>query len=101
MPIRFKHVVELPILKNAKSGYYNSPEILSIFLLFPTSLQKLGTYSTLDRVPSAKEYINNGGFKKDVPLLDEVVVMEVVAHFLNQEKPDEINKHIREFIKKF
>ncbi|KAI8012432.1 Bifunctional epoxide hydrolase 2 [Camellia lanceoleosa] len=52
-------------------------------------------------IRAAEEYINNGGFKKDVPLLDEVVVMEGVAHFLNQEKPDEINKHILEFIKKF
>ncbi|CAL5337885.1 unnamed protein product [Camellia sinensis] len=51
-------------------------------------------------IRGAKEYINSGGFKKDVPLLDEVVVMEGVAHFLNQEKPDEINKHILEFIKK-
>ncbi|CAL5395698.1 unnamed protein product [Camellia sinensis] len=51
-------------------------------------------------IRGAKEYINSGGFKKDVPLLDKVVVMEGVAHFLNQEKPDEINKHILEFIKK-
>ncbi|CAL5393320.1 unnamed protein product [Camellia sinensis] len=52
-------------------------------------------------IPGAKEYIHNGGFKKDVPMLDEVVIMEGVAHFLNQEKPDEINKHIVEFINKF
>ncbi|KAM7254856.1 hypothetical protein ACFE04_020097 [Oxalis oulophora] len=51
--------------------------------------------------PGVKEYIHNGGFKKDVPLLEEVVVMEGVAHFLNQEKPDEISNHIYDFIKKF
>ncbi|KAK1591822.1 hypothetical protein Q3G72_014224 [Acer saccharum] len=33
--------------------------------------------------------------------IKEVVVMEGVAHFLNQEKPDEINKHIYDFFQKF
>ncbi|XP_021280275.1 LOW QUALITY PROTEIN: uncharacterized protein LOC110413678 [Herrania umbratica] len=51
--------------------------------------------------PGAKEYIHNGGFKKDVPFLQEVVVMEGVAHFINQEKPEEISRHIYDFIKKF
>jgi pimeloyl-ACP methyl ester carboxylesterase len=51
--------------------------------------------------PGVKEYINNGGFKKDVPLLEQVVVMEDVAHFLNQEKPEEISNHIYDFIKNF
>ena len=52
-------------------------------------------------IPGAKEYIHNGGFKKDVPFLQEVIVMEGVAHFLNQEKPEEISMHIYDFIKKF
>ncbi|KAK9288183.1 hypothetical protein L1049_016632 [Liquidambar formosana] len=47
-----------------------------------------------------KEYIHNGGFKKDVPLLEEVVVMEG-GHFINQEKPEEISKHVYDFIQKF
>ncbi|GFZ19391.1 alpha/beta-Hydrolases superfamily protein [Actinidia rufa] len=51
--------------------------------------------------PGAKEYIQNGGFKRDVPNLQEVVVMEGVAHFLNQEKPEEISAHIIDFIRKF
>ncbi|KAA8549145.1 hypothetical protein F0562_000829 [Nyssa sinensis] len=51
-------------------------------------------------MPGVKEYIHNGGFKKDVPNL-EVVVMEGVAHFLTQEKPEEISAHIYNFIKKF
>lgn len=55
------------------------------------------TYSTL----GAKEYIHNGGFKETVPLLDEVVVMEGVGHFINQEKPEEITAHIYDFIKNF
>ncbi|KAL5791856.1 hypothetical protein ACOSP7_000450 [Xanthoceras sorbifolium] len=52
-------------------------------------------------IPGIKEYIHNGGFKKDVPMLQEVVVMEGVAHFLNQEKPEEVSEHIYDFIKKF
>ncbi|KAD5317280.1 hypothetical protein R6Q59_032613 [Mikania micrantha] len=52
-------------------------------------------------MPGVQDYIHNGGFKKDVPLLEEIVVMKGVAHFINQEKPDEINKHIVEFIQKF
>jgi hypothetical protein len=37
-------------------------------------------------------HIHNGGFKKDMPDLQDVVVMEGVAHFINQEKPKEISK---------
>ncbi|KAL2507627.1 alpha/beta-hydrolase superfamily protein [Forsythia ovata] len=51
--------------------------------------------------PGVKEYIHNGGFKRDVPFLQEVVIMEEVAHFLNQEKPNEISAHIYDFIEKF
>lgn len=46
-------------------------------------------------------YIHNGGFQEDVPLLKEIVVLKDVAHFLNQEIPDEINKHIFDFIQQF
>lgn len=48
-----------------------------------------------------KEYIHDGGFQKDVPLLQEVVVMEGVAHFINQEKADDISQHIYDFLQKF
>ncbi|PKA57698.1 putative strigolactone esterase D14 like [Apostasia shenzhenica] len=48
-----------------------------------------------------QDYIHNGGFKRDVPLLDDVIVMEGVAHFINQEKPEEISDHIYDFIRKF
>lgn len=54
-------------------------------------------YNTL----GAKDYIHKGGFKKDVPFLQEVVVMEGVGHFLNQEKPEVISSHIYDFISKF
>ncbi|XP_051128115.1 uncharacterized protein LOC127249388 [Andrographis paniculata] len=49
--------------------------------------------------PGAKEYIHKGGFKKDVPLLKDVVVMEGIGHFLHEEKPDEVNAHIHSFFK--
>uniref|UniRef100_A0A1J3HAE7 soluble epoxide hydrolase n=1 Tax=Noccaea caerulescens TaxID=107243 RepID=A0A1J3HAE7_NOCCA len=48
-----------------------------------------------------KEFINGGGFKKQVPFLQEVVVMEGVGHFLHQEKPEEVTDHIHGFFKKF
>ncbi|PHU18484.1 hypothetical protein BC332_14179 [Capsicum chinense] len=61
----------------------------------------VGEFDLVYHIPGAKEYIHNGGFKKDVPLLEEVVVIEGAAHFVNQERPDEINKHIYDFIQKF
>ncbi|KAI3694274.1 hypothetical protein L1987_77238 [Smallanthus sonchifolius] len=48
-----------------------------------------------------KDYILGDEFKKDVPLLEDVVVIRGAAHFINQEKPDEINKHIIDFLRKF
>ncbi|KAL3505703.1 hypothetical protein ACH5RR_031085 [Cinchona calisaya] len=52
-------------------------------------------------IPTVEDYIHKGGFKKDVPLLEEVVIMKDAAHFINQEKPDEINQHIYDFIQKY
>ena len=52
-------------------------------------------------IPGVKEFIHNGGFKKYVPLLEEVVVVEGAAHFINQEVPDKVNKHIHDFLNKF
>ncbi|XP_022155322.1 uncharacterized protein LOC111022455 [Momordica charantia] len=51
--------------------------------------------------PGAREYINGAAFKNDVPGLEEVVVIEDASHFINQEKPHEINSHIHNFFKKF
>lgn len=51
--------------------------------------------------PGLKEYVHGGGFKQDVPLLQQVIVMEGVGHFLNQEKPQESTAIIHDFIKKF
>lgn len=48
--------------------------------------------------PGAKDYLHKGTFKKQVPLLEEVVVLQGVGHFIHQEKPKEINDHIYNFI---
>ncbi|EPS67066.1 pectinesterase [Genlisea aurea] len=54
------------------------------------------TYNT----PGVKEYIHGGGFKKQVPFLEEVVILEGVGHFLIEEKPDELSHHIYDFIRR-
>ncbi|KAF4354402.1 hypothetical protein F8388_027336 [Cannabis sativa] len=48
-----------------------------------------------------KEYIESGEFKKDVPSLQEIVIIEGVGHYINQARPEEITTHIYEFIKKY
>ncbi|KAL3812861.1 hypothetical protein ACJIZ3_014129 [Penstemon smallii] len=61
----------------------------------------VGEFDLVYHVPGTKEYIHKGGMKKFVPLLQEVIVIEGGAHFINQERPDEINEHIYSFLKQF
>nr|GMD73923.1 bifunctional epoxide hydrolase 2-like [Ipomoea batatas] len=61
----------------------------------------VGDLDLVYHIKGAKEYIHDGGFKNDVPLLEDVVVLEGVAHFINQEAHQEVNNHIYNFIKKF
>ncbi|KAL8259136.1 hypothetical protein R6Q59_027089 [Mikania micrantha] len=61
----------------------------------------VGDIDLLYNVPGVKEYIDGSGFKEKVPGLEQVVVMEGVGHFINQEKPQEINNHIYDFITNF
>lgn len=61
----------------------------------------MGDKDLVNRMPGMKEYIHSDEFKKDVPLLQEVVIMEGVSHFINMEKPEEINKHIYDFFRQF
>ncbi|KAL9393066.1 hypothetical protein Peur_012351 [Populus x canadensis] len=61
----------------------------------------VGDLDMVYTTPGAKEFVNNGGFKHHVPLLEEVVVMEGVGHFINQEKAEEINNHIYDYISKY
>ena len=55
------------------------------------------TYNT----PGFRESMNFNVMKKHVPLLEDVVVMKGVGHFLQEEKPDEINQHIYDLFRKF
>ena len=47
--------------------------------------------------PGVKEYKHS----ETSSCLQDIIVMKGVAHFLNQERPDEITAHIYDFIKKF
>ncbi|KAL5060943.1 hypothetical protein RYX36_032547 [Vicia faba] len=60
-----------------------------------------GELDMIYTTPGVKEYVHGGGFKEDVPNLEEVIVQKGVAHFNNQEAAEEISNHIYEFIKKF
>lgn len=48
-----------------------------------------------------KEYVHGGGFKDDVPLLEECVVLEDTGHFINQERPQQINHCLHHFFTTF
>ncbi|CAN0878188.1 Epoxide hydrolase A [Linum grandiflorum] len=61
----------------------------------------IGDQDVVYNMPGVKDYIHGGEFKKEVPLLEEVVVMEGVPHFPNLVKPDEITRHIVDFVKCF
>uniref|UniRef100_A0A0E0D922 soluble epoxide hydrolase n=1 Tax=Oryza meridionalis TaxID=40149 RepID=A0A0E0D922_9ORYZ len=52
-------------------------------------------------LPGVKSYIHKGGLKKDVPMLEEVVVIKGAGHFIQQERAQEISDHIYNYIKKF
>ncbi|CAI0421373.1 unnamed protein product [Linum tenue] len=51
------------------------------------------------KFPRMKDYVVGGGMKADVPLLEEVVVLEGVAHFLHEESPQQVTNHIHDFFK--
>lgn len=51
--------------------------------------------------PGIQDYIQKGGLKKNVPFLEEAVVMPGVGHWINQEKAQEVTEHIYDFIRSF
>lgn len=61
----------------------------------------VGDLDMVYTTPGTKEYVHSGEFKKDVPFLEENVIMEGVGHFIHQERAEEVNAHIHDFIKKF
>ncbi|XP_051130759.1 uncharacterized protein LOC127251203 [Andrographis paniculata] len=52
-------------------------------------------------MPGVQDFIHKGEFQKHVPSLKEVVVIEGAAHFINQERADDINQHIHDFLTQF
>jgi len=48
-----------------------------------------------------KRYIHKGGLKRDVPMLEEVVVIKGAGHLIQQERAQEISEHVYDYIKKF
>ncbi|KAK1387552.1 Lipid-phosphate phosphatase [Heracleum sosnowskyi] len=81
--------------KYEKTGFTGPHQLLS------SSSFNMEAYGTLDRSSGFLDFIHNGEFQKFVPLLQEVVVMEGVGHFITEEKPDDINKHILSFLQQF
>ncbi|KAH9689511.1 retrovirus-related pol polyprotein from transposon RE1 [Citrus sinensis] len=75
--------------KNGTSGRY-----VKITLKFI-----VGEMDNLYTTPGVKECVQNGDFKNNVP--EEIVVIENACHFIHQEKAEEVNAQILDFIKKF
>ncbi|KAL5218611.1 hypothetical protein ABZP36_019295 [Zizania latifolia] len=48
-----------------------------------------------------QDYLHKGGFKADVPLLEDVVVIPGAGHFIQQEKAEEVSDIIHNFVAKF
>lgn len=61
----------------------------------------VGDQDMVYNMVGVKEYVHQGGFKKDVPFLQDVVVLEGVGHFINQERAEEVSRHICDFLAKF
>ncbi|KAL3642103.1 hypothetical protein CASFOL_012918 [Castilleja foliolosa] len=61
----------------------------------------VGELDMVYTTPGVKEYVHGGAFKNDVPLLEDCIVIENAGHFINQERPHQINAYIHDFIAKF
>lgn len=61
----------------------------------------MGDLDLVYTMPGMKDYIHNGGFKRDVPFLEEALVINGVSHWIHQEIPDQINQLLFDFFSKF
>ncbi|KAJ3702659.1 hypothetical protein LUZ61_006364 [Rhynchospora tenuis] len=61
----------------------------------------VGEFDLTYHHPGIKDYLHKGGLKQDVPLLEEVVVVQGAGHFIQQENEQEISDHIYNFFTKF
>ncbi|KAI4372519.1 hypothetical protein MLD38_010739 [Melastoma candidum] len=60
----------------------------------------IGNQDLTYNMPGAKDFIHKGTLKKYVPLLDDVVVMDGAAHFIHEERPQEVTQLIHGFFQK-
>jgi hypothetical protein len=68
-------------------------ELSTAWTEVPVKIQTKFIVGDLDlayNTPGVKDYITKGGFKAIVLNLEDVVIMEGVSHFINQEKPEEV-----------
>ncbi|XP_042056453.1 epoxide hydrolase A-like [Salvia splendens] len=91
--------IDYYVSKFEKTGFTEGVNYYRVFVLNCELNQRplVGSWSN----SAIEVYIHGGGFKKFVPLLEDVAVLEGAAHFINRERPDEINHHIYAFIKQF
>ncbi|GMI84162.1 hypothetical protein like AT4G15960 [Hibiscus trionum] len=61
----------------------------------------IGDLDLVYTMPGMKDYIEKGGFKRDVPMLEEAIVMKGVSHWIHQQIPDQINQLLFDFFSKF
>ncbi|GAY35849.1 hypothetical protein CUMW_018920 [Citrus unshiu] len=61
---------------------------------FTTKFDKNALLKESTITKGVKEYIHKGEFRSDVPLLEEVTIMEGVGHFINQEKGHQLETEI-------
>ncbi|KAB1996778.1 hypothetical protein ES319_D13G255100v1 [Gossypium barbadense] len=61
----------------------------------------MGDLDLVYTMPGMKDYIHNGGFKRDVPFLEEALAINGVSHWIHQEIPDQINQLLFDFFSKF
>lgn len=48
-----------------------------------------------------KDYVHQGEFKKDIPLLKKIIIIKKINHFINQKQTKKINQHLYNFFNKF
>ncbi|XP_065851875.1 uncharacterized protein [Euphorbia lathyris] len=61
----------------------------------------VGELDMVYTTPGVKQYVESVAFKQYVPFLKDIIVMKGVGHFINQEKPEEINTLISDFFENF
>ncbi|KAK8279678.1 hypothetical protein V6Z12_D09G127500 [Gossypium hirsutum] len=82
------------VTKFNKSGFTG---VINYYRNFDRNWELMAPWGGCEVKVAAKFVVGD----KDVPMLEEVVVMEGVGHFIHMEKPDEINNLIYDFFHQF